>query len=372
VGDGNAISNSLQKHRREQGDRLRVIEAKSASEALLSEGADLMEQDFVDIPRGKMHGATMMQRGAKMPGEPATAPPAAVFSKKTASGSFRVRHISGRSRLVEAFAEAPLFHRAPRGSGASAAENACWLYLGHLGGGYLPGDSVELRLFVEAGATLVVLAQSSAKVFRGSSRSVDGNPTRIRTVAEVAPGGTLVLLPDPVVPFADACIAQECILHTSAESSVFVWDPFTAGRVARGERWAFRSFTSRTKLVEAGRVVHHDALVLDGDDGPIHRRTGAGTAQPEAFGSLLASGPRFATLASALVAQGGELGGESRFSCAYSAGSESRVVGRLATLQAGALSGELRKRVGAAGLFKLLGGDPFASKVLDGSGTFSI
>jgi hypothetical protein len=48
------------------------------------------------------------------------------------------------------------------------------------------------------------------------------------------------------------------------------------------------------------------------------------------------------------------------------------VVGRLATLQAGALSGELRKRVGAAGLFKLLGGDPFASKVLDGSGTFSI
>jgi urease accessory protein len=364
VGDGNSVSNSLQKHRREQGDRLWIIEAKSASEALLSEGADLMQQDFVDIPRGKMHGATMMQRGAKMPGEPASALPTVVFSKKTASGSFRVRHISGRSRLVEAFAEAPLFHRAPR-----AAASTCWLYLGHLGGGYLPGDSVELRLFVETGATLVVLAQSSAKVFRGGSGS---EPTRLRTVAEVAPGGTLVLLPDPVVAFANACIAQECIVHASPESSVFAWDPFTAGRVARGERWAFRSFTSRTKLVEAGRVVHHDALVLDGDDGPIHRRTGAGMTQPEAFGSLLVSGPRFAALAGALVAQGGEFGGEARFSCAYSAACDSRVVGRLATLQAGALSGELRKRVGAAGLFELLGGDPFASKVLDGSGAFNV
>jgi urease accessory protein len=365
VGDGSAISNALQKHRSEQGDRLRVIEAKSASEALLSEGADLMEQDFVDIPRGKMHGATMMQRGAKMPGEPASAPPTGIFLKKGANGSFRVRHIFGRSRLVEAFAEAPLFHRAPR-----AAASACWLYLGHLGGGYLPGDSVELRLFVEAGATLVVLAQSSAKVFRGGGSA--SAPTRIRTVAEVAPGGTLVLLPDPVVPFADACIAQECMIHTSPESSVFAWDPFTAGRVARSERWAFRSFTSRTKIVEAGRVVHHDALVLDGDDGPIHRRTGAGTTQPEAFGSLLASGPRFATFASALVAQGGELGGKARFSCAYSAGCPSRIVGRLATLHAGSLSVELRKRVGAAGLFDLLGGDPFASKVLDGSGAFSV
>jgi len=365
VGDRDAISNALKKHRCEQGDRLRIIEAKSASEALLSEGADLVEQDFVDIPRGKMHGATMMQRGAKMPGEPAFAPPAGIFARKTATGSFRVRHISGRSRLVEAFAEAPLFHRAPR-----AATNACWLYLGHLGGGYLPGDSVELRLFVEPGATLVVLAQSSAKVFRGGGSASE--PTRIRTVAEVAPGGTLVLLPDPVVPFAGACIAQECILHTTPESSVFVWDPFTAGRVARGERWAFQRFTSRTKLVEAGHVVHHDALVLDGDDGAISRRTGAGHARPEAFGSLLASGPRFAALASALVAQGAERRGEAQFSCAYSASSASRVVGRLATMAAGALSGELRRRVGAAGLLEILGGDPFAAKVLDGGAVFSV
>lgn len=370
MGDRDAISNALKKHRCEQGDRLRIIEAKSASEALLSEGADLVEQDFVDIPRGKMHGATMMQRGAKMPGEPAFAPPAGIFARKTASGSFRVRHISGRSRLVEAFAEAPLFHRAPR-----AAASACWLYLGHLGGGYLPGDSVELRLFVEPGATLVVLAQSSAKVFRGggpTSTRADGRATHLRTVAEVAAGGTLVLLPDPVVPFAGACIAQECILHTTPESSVFVWDPFTAGRVARGERWAFQRFTSRTKLVEAGRVVHHDALVLDGDDGPISRRTGAGHARPEAFGSLLASGPRFAAFASALAAEGAERGGEAQFSCAYSASSSSRIVGRLATMAAGALSGELRRRVGAAGLLEILGGDPFAAKVLDGGAVFSV
>jgi urease accessory protein len=53
-------------------------------------------------------------------------------------------------------------------------------------------------------------------------------------------------------------------------------DAVTAGRVARGERWAFTRYATRNEVAVAGRMVVADAVRLaDGDGPPIaHRLAG--------------------------------------------------------------------------------------------------
>jgi urease accessory protein len=202
-------------------------------------------------------------------------------------GTVVARQEGDRTVLARVHAASPLRFVRPTFPGSRAA-SVC---LVTFGGGLVDGDTNEVDLRVEAGATLVVFTQSTTKAFRGSSSQLFR--------AEVH--GTLVLLPDPVACFARARFRQRVDITLHGEGSLVALDGFTSGRAAFGERWAFDAVDLATTVRDAtGRVVVRDALRLDRADGPVELRVD----RFEAFATVLAVGPRVASVAHGLLEPG--------------------------------------------------------------------
>ena len=189
-----------------------------------------------------------------------------------------------RTVLARVHATSPLRFVRPTFPGSRAA-SVC---LVTFGGGLVDGDTNVVDLRVEAGATLVVFTQATTKAFRGSSTQT------IR--AEVH--GTLVFLPDPVACFAKSRFRQRVDITLHGEGSAVTLDGFTSGRAAFGERWAFDAVDLATTVRgDDQRILVRDALRMDEADGSIATRAD----RFEAFATLLAIGPRVASVARGML-----------------------------------------------------------------------
>jgi urease accessory protein len=127
--------------------------------------------------------------------------------------------------------------------------------------------------------------QAETKVYRepGAGRASQ------RVTASVGAGALLALLPDPVSPFAGSRYEQVQRFELAAGASLVVLDAVTAGRAARGERWAFAGYRARNEVRVAGELVLADGVRLD--EGPPLPRRLAGL---ELLATLILLGPRIA------------------------------------------------------------------------------
>jgi urease accessory protein len=174
--------------------------------------------------------------------------------------------------------------------------SAAWVFAASLGGGLVDGDALALSIEVAAGASALLGTQASTKVYcspRGTSQTLRASLER---------GAMLVLVPDPVSCFAGAKYEQRMDVDLEdASATLVLLDAFTCGRAARGERWAFGRYVSRTRVTVAGRTIALDALRLD----PAHGDLAARMGRFEAFATILAVGPRAADVRAALQAAAG-------------------------------------------------------------------
>ena len=200
-------------------------------------------------------------------------------------GRLRFQQVDGATALVASGAVSPLQVLAPRRRGGSA-----WAVLVTLGGGLVAGDDIEIEVDVGAGATAILGTQAQTKVYR--ARGDVGSSQELH--ARVGAGGVLALLPDPVCPFEAARYAQRQRVDLEASASALLLDALVAGRVARGERWAFHRHRSTTEIRVGGRLVVGDALELaPHGPGELAARLG----RFDALAVAIAVGPAFAALA---------------------------------------------------------------------------
>lgn len=179
-------------------------------------------------------------------------------------GSIEVRVRPDRRSVVSrAFATSPLRILTPTNHGRAA-----WIYTSSFGGGLVDGDRIELDIDVGAGASAYLSTQASTKVYR----SMRGTTTEVR--AAVAAGGSLVVIPDPVVCFAQSRYAQTQRFEVAAQARLIVVDWVSCGRTASGERWQFEEYVSRLQILVNGQLVMHDAVALRAADGPLAARFG--------------------------------------------------------------------------------------------------
>jgi urease accessory protein len=212
-----------------------------------------------------------------LPGSPARIP--------SGHASIAVRRSGTRTVLAEAAAASPLRLLTPRNHGLGA-----WVYLASLGGGLVDGDHIAVRVDAAEGTTCVLGTQATTKVYRSPA----GCSQRLQ--ARVADGAALAFIPDPVVCFAGARYSQELAVEVAPEASLLLLDGYGCGRAARGERWRFASFRSRTTIHRSGRRAIVDATWLDPVHGDLPRRMG----RFDVVLSLIAIGPRFADVGTAL------------------------------------------------------------------------
>lgn len=179
------------------------------------------------------------------------------------SGSLQFEKIRGTTVLTRASAASPLRLLHPKNSGSAA-----WVYAATYGGGLLGGDTITLGMTVGAGASALLSTQASTKVYRAEQRA------RQRLLARADDGSLLVLLPDPVTPFARSQYEQEQRFELAPRATLVALDWMTAGRVSFGERWRFTAYSSRTLIRRDGRTILHEATRLDPDDGNVEQRLG--------------------------------------------------------------------------------------------------
>jgi urease accessory protein len=228
--------------------------------------------------------------------------------------------------------------------------HAAWVFLVSLGGGLVDGDHVGVSVDVEDGAAALVGTQASTKIYR--------SPRGCQQALHVRAGGesTVVLVPDPVVCFAGSRYRQRNHVVLARDASLVILDGYTCGRSARGERWRFDLFDSRTTIERDGRPVIVDACRLDPAHGPLADRMG----HVDVVLTLIAVGPAFSRLRDVMLAGHPTPSCSDREVVATSAVGDDGAVLRVAAERFERASYLLRPSF--AELARGLGDDPFARK----------
>ena len=115
------------------------------------------------------------------------------------------------------------------------------------------------------GARCFVGTQASTKVYRNPGTLPCGHRTRARLEAN----SRLVFAPDPVQAFAHSRYSQRQEFELAEGAGLVLLDWFSCGRVARGERWEFARFQSRTDVFLSGERVFVDSLLLSPEQGSL-------------------------------------------------------------------------------------------------------
>jgi urease accessory protein len=202
-------------------------------------------------------------------------------------GSIVFSRVGARTVPTSILAESPLRFLTPKNDGPSS-----WAYASSFGGGLVDGDSVAMRLSVDEGASALFGTQASTKVYRGTS-----NMTLDARVQERA---LLAVLPDPVVCFAGATYSQRISISLAPSASLVLVDALTAGRSARGERWAFARYESTLRIDRPdGACVLLDPVRLDAAESDVAPRFG----RFDVIATIVLLGPKMTDAASALLAE---------------------------------------------------------------------
>jgi urease accessory protein len=266
---------------------------------------------------------------------------------RVSRGRLGFERAGARTAVATAYADSPLRILTPRNHGAAA-----WAYTSTLGGGLVGGDHLTLDLTLGPGAQAFVSTQGPTRVYR----SVCGCESEVR--ARVAAGAALVLTPDPVSCFAGARYRQRTQIDLAASASLATWDVLAAGRVARGERWAFARYLASLSVRREGAPLVEEALLLDPAHGILSERLG----RFDGIATLLLAGPLFAGARAAVLARvdAAPLAPGARILAAASPLGSDALLVRFAAESIEELLGTLREQL--AGLPALLGDDPWARR----------
>ena len=197
-----------------------------------------------------------------------------------------VARVAGRSVVVERRAASPLRLLCPSNAGVAA-----WTYTSTFGGGLVDGDDVHLGVTVGDRAQALLATQASTKAYRGPVG------VRQRVEATVGAHALLVVISDPLVPFADARIDALLDVELGDGASLAAVEGLAAGRVASGERWAAARCQTRVRVRRDGALLLDDALLLDPGQGDVAARMGPF----DAWANVVLVGPAVRDAANALL-----------------------------------------------------------------------
>jgi urease accessory protein len=214
-------------------------------------------------------------------------------SASCGTGRITVSVVADQSSATSVEARAPLKILVPRPRGQSV-----WAYLSNFGGGLLPGDEINVAIDVQENARCFIGTQSSTKIFRDGPKGAVQN----HIAASVDSGGLLVYAPDVAQGFANSRYRQTQRFDLADASANLVFlDWYSAGRAARGERWAFAEYTSRTEIRVADELAVLESISLDAADETIDLPSRMGRVHCVA--TLVVVGNMLRPHASALVEQ---------------------------------------------------------------------
>lgn len=160
----------------------------------------------------------------------------------------------GRTALTGRHASAPFgavraFY--PDGSGGAEVQ------ITNPAGGILGGDRLGMYVSLGTDSRATIVTQGAGKAYLGPAALQE-------SVFEVGEGAVLEYLPHHVIPYAASSLSQRTEFRLAKGATLIAWDAFSAGRIARGERFAFDALSSVTLISRVGVPEIADGFHLTG------------------------------------------------------------------------------------------------------------
>ncbi|GAB2281282.1 hypothetical protein Dimus_015884 [Dionaea muscipula] len=160
------------------------------------------------------------------------------------TGSVVVEKIGCKSTVTRCFSKYPLKFIIPKKVGPSTAD-AVWIYSLTYGGGIVSGDSISCNFSIGDGCIAVLTTQASTKVYKSVGNKCS---QQILEYANVGSDALFVVIPDPVTCFSTARYSQKQVFRVVTDSNLAIFDWFTSGRYASGEKWDFGFYKSTNNI----------------------------------------------------------------------------------------------------------------------------
>jgi len=160
----------------------------------------------------------------------------------------------GQTVLLDSYCEVPF--KITRTLSTPEA-GVAYLMLMHCTAGLFGGDHIEMSVHVGSGAKVRLTQQSATRVHPSEDR-VAFQSNRI----VVDEGGELEVLLEAVIPFAQSRLSQKTAIEVAEGGRLNYWEGLMAGRIGRGESWAFEELSSETRLTQKDRLLFLDRFCL--------------------------------------------------------------------------------------------------------------
>jgi urease accessory protein len=135
------------------------------------------------------------------------------------------------------------------------------IYLIHIGGGYVDGDTYRTSIIVEEGAELAVTTQSSTKVYKTPK-----DPVVQQTTITLSKASVLEYIPDPLIAYEGARFIQETTVHLKDDSCFLYSDIITPGWASDGGLFRYDWIRSKLKVYKREKLIFFDHLLIEPDD----------------------------------------------------------------------------------------------------------
>ena len=171
--------------------------------------------------------------------------------------SYEFEREGQRTVLTRSSCTSPWHHFPP----SYLDDSGCaYTWLVNPSGGLVGGDHLSVEAQLYAGTHVLMTSPSANRVYRSVSE-----PALQDIRLSVGPEARLEWLPEVTIPFAGSRFRQSIHVDLAPGATVVLWDAMASGRVARQERWVFKSIENeihiRTHL--SGSVVERYRLVPD-------------------------------------------------------------------------------------------------------------
>lgn len=202
------------------------------------------------------------------------------------SGHLSARFLDGRTRLSRFFQEGAAKIRIPE-----SFDGRMEAVLINTSGGMTGGDHVDWAIDAASGTDITVTTQACERIYRSS-----GGVGRVDVTLKAASGARLAWLPQETILFSGGALSRRLDADLSGDAELVAVESVVLGRKAMGETVTTGSIIDRWRIRRDGRLVHAEALRLDGDVAGSSGRpavlNGGG-----AFATLVYCGPRAELLA---------------------------------------------------------------------------
>jgi urease accessory protein len=272
-------------------------------------------------------------------------PPVRAEESIPGHGVLAIARVGGRSAVVDRRAASPLRLLCPRNAG-----HAAWTYTSTFGGGLVDGDDIRLAVDVGEGASALLATQASTKAYPAVAGA------RQSLLATVGPEAALVVLSDPLVPFAGSRIETLLDVRLAGDATLVAVESLAAGRVASGERWAAARCQTRLRVWRDGAPLLDDALLLDPAHGDVAVRMGPF----DAWANVVLTGPGVRAAAAELLDEPRPRHRLGLASLELASPLEDGCLLRIAATSTAILSNRVRQALRCVAL--LLGDDPFTRR----------